>query len=194
MLPGTNRLRDCRVLDAKQLEAERRLVEASQRHPRHFAQLYDRYFDRVYAFALARTSDRTMAEDVTAETFRQAFENLSRFEWRGVPFSAWLFRIAANAAADQAKRASKEVELLDAGAYHDESWEGRLIEVETKARLFELVRRLPKNQQAVIVMRFGEEKSISEIAQSMERSEGAVKLLQHRAMQTLRKWVGDDHA
>lgn len=194
MLPGTNGLGDFRVLDAKQLEAERRLVEASQRHPRRFAELYDRYFDRVYAFALARTGDRTIAEDVTAETFRQAFENLSRFEWRGVPFSAWLFRIAANAAADQIKRASKEVELLDAGTYHDESWEGRLIEVETKARLFELVRRLPKNQQAVIVMRFGEEKSISEIAQSMERSEGAVKLLQHRAMQMLRKWVGDDHA
>jgi len=193
MLPGTNRLRDVRVLDAKQLEAERRLIEDSQRHPPRFAELYERYFDRVYAFALARTSDRTEAEDVTAETFRQAFENLSRFEWRGVPFSAWLFRIAANAATDQIKRASKAQELVETVGYEDESWESRVIEFETRARLFELVQRLPKDQRSVIAMRFGDEKSIRQIADSMRRSEGAVKLLQHRAMQTLRSWIGNDH-
>jgi len=179
------------VLDTKQLEAERRLIEASQRQPRRFAQLYERYFDRIYAFALTRTRDRTAAEDVTAETFRQAFENLSRFEWRGVPFSAWLFRIAANAATDHFKRASREESLLAAPQYEDESWEARLIEVETRARLFELVQRLKKDQRQVVVMRFGEEKSIKEIAQVMGRSEGAVKALQHRAMETLRAWVGD---
>ena len=181
------------MLDARQLEAERRLVEASQRQPRRFAQLYERYFDRIYAFALTRTGERTAAEDVTAETFQQAFENLSRFEWRGVPFSSWLFRIAANAAADQVKRAAKESALPAEVGYQDESWESRMIEVETRARLFELVKRLPKDQRRVIVMRFGEEKSIREIAGLMRRSEGAVKLLQHRAMQTLRASVGKDH-
>ncbi len=68
------------MLDAKQLEAEQRLVQSSQRDPRRFAQLYDRYFDRIYAFALTRTGNRAAAEDVTADTFRQAFENLSRFQ------------------------------------------------------------------------------------------------------------------
>ena len=86
------------MLDARELESERRLEEASQRQPRRFAKLYERYFDRVYAFAFTRTGDRTAAEDVAAETFRVALENLPRFEWRGVPFSAWLFRIASNAA------------------------------------------------------------------------------------------------
>ncbi len=181
------------MLDARQLEAERRLIEASQRQPRRFARLYERYFDRVYAFALTRTGDRTAAEDVTAETFRQALEHLSRFEWRGVPFSAWLFRIAANAASDHVKRAAKEEELVGTGNYQDESWESRVIEVETRARLFELVQRLPKDQRNVVVMRFGEEKSIREIAERMHRSEGAVKLLQHRAMHTLRAWVGSDN-
>jgi len=95
------------VLDARQLEAERRLIEASQKQPRRFAQLYERYFDRVYAFALTRTGDRTAAEDVTAETFRRAFENLPRFQWRGVPFSAWLFRIAASKVADLRRRRSR---------------------------------------------------------------------------------------
>lgn len=180
------------MLDARQLEAERRLIEASQRQPRRFGKLYERYFDRVYAFALTRTGDRAAAEDVTAEAFRQALENLARFQWRGVPFSAWLFRIAANAATDYFKRASREAAFVEGDAVKsDQSWESRLIEVETRARLFELVRRLPKDQRRVLVMRFGEEVSIKEVARRMGRTEGAIKLLQHRAMQTLRTWVGD---
>src|SRR5574341_2171338 len=152
----TRGVRKRNVLDARQLEAERRLIEASKRQPRHFARLYERYFDRVYAFALTRTGDRAAAEDVTSETFRVAFENLARFEWRGVPFSAWLFRIAANAASDQARLASRTEELTESRAVQDETWEARLIEVETKAQLFELVGRLPGDQRRVIVMRFGQ--------------------------------------
>ncbi len=182
------------MLDARQLEAERRLIEASKRQPRRFGQLYERYFDRVYAFALTRTRDRTAAEDVTAETFRVAFENLARFEWRGVPFSAWLFRIATNAATDQARLASRAQTLDASEVMQDESWEAHLIEVETRARLFELVERLPGDQRRVIVMRFGQEKSVREIAGALNRTEGAVKLLQHRAMQKLRAWVGDENA
>jgi RNA polymerase sigma-70 factor (ECF subfamily) len=181
------------VLDSRQLEAERRLIEASQKQPRRFAELYERYFDRVYAFALTRTGDRTAAEDVTAETFRRALENLSRFEWRGVPFSAWLFRIAANAATDHFKQASREGSLPELTSPADESWEARLIEVETKARLFELVARLPKDQRRVLVMRFGEETSIKEICKAMGKTEGAVKALQHRGMESLRARLGGEN-
>ena len=181
------------MLDAKQLEAERRLIAASQRHPRRFADLYEGYFDRVYAFALTRAGERVAAEDITAETFRQAFENLSRFEWRGVPFSAWLFRIASNAATDYFKRASRERSLPEASTPADDAWETRLIEVETRARLFKLVRRLPRDQRRVIEMRFGEEKSVREVAQAMGKSEGAVKLLQHRGIESLRARIGDQN-
>jgi RNA polymerase sigma-70 factor (ECF subfamily) len=193
MLKDQGQVRKDRMLSAQQLEAERRLVESSQRQPRRFAELYDRYFDRIYAFALTRAGNRAAAEDITADTFRQAFENLSRFQWRGVPFSAWLFRIAANAAADYYQRSSREQALPEAVGESDASWENRLIEVETRTQLFELVRRLPKDQRRVIVMRFGEQLSINEVAQSMGRSDGAVKALQHRAMETLRAWVGDSH-
>ena len=179
------------MLDARQLEAERRLIEASQRQPRRFAKLYERYFERVYAFALTRTRNRAAAEDVTADTFRQALENLPQFEWRGVPFSAWLFRIAANAAADYFKRSAREAVVGDLPEAADESWEARLIEVETRARLFELVQHLPRDQRKVLTMRFGQEQSIKDVAAAMGRSEGAVKLLQHRAMETLRSWAGD---
>src|SRR5574341_393965 len=190
----TRGVRKRNVLDARQLEAERRLIEASKRQPRHFARLYERYFDRVYAFALTRTGDRAAAEDVTSETFRVAFENLARFEWRGVPFSAWLFRIATNAATDQAMMASRAQTLDASEVVQDESWEARLIEVETRARLFEMVERLPGDQRRVIVMRFGQEQSVREIAGALNRTEGAVKLRQHRAMQKLRAWVGDENA
>src|SRR5207245_342798 len=135
------------MLDAKQLEAEQPLVQSSQRDPRRFAELYDRYFERIYAFALTRTGNRAAAECVTADTFRQAFENLSRFQWRGVPFSAWLFRIAANAAADYYQRSSREQVVPDIQVESDASWETRLIEVETRTHLFDLVRRLPKDQR-----------------------------------------------
>jgi len=181
------------MLSAKQLEAERRLVKSSQPHPRRFAELYDRYFDRIYAFALTRAGNRAAAEDITADTFRQAFENLSRFKWRGVPFSAWLFRIAANAATDYYQQVSREQTLTDDVSAGDASWESHLIEVETRAQLFQLVRRLPKDQRRVIEMRFGGQLSINEVAQAIGRSEGAVKALQHRAMETLRAWVGDSH-
>jgi len=193
MLKDRRQVGKDRMLSAKQLEAERRLVESSQRNPRRFAKIYDRYFDRIYAFALTRTGNRAAAEDLTADTFRQAFENLSRFQWRGVPFSAWLFRIAANAATDYYQRASREQALPQGAGENDASWEHRLIEVETRAQLFQLVRRLPKDQRRVIEMRFGEELSINEVAEAMGRSDGAVKALQHRAMETLRAWIGDSH-
>ncbi len=181
------------MLDANELATERSLVEASQKDPRRFDQLYERYFNRVYAFALTRTGNRTMAEDVTAETFRKAFQNLSQFEWRGVPFSAWLFRIASNAATDLHATTSREEVLVDLPVDAGASWESRLIEVEERVELFDLVERLPRQQREVIVLRFSEERSIREVATAIGRSEGAVKQLQFRACQTLRRWMSESH-
>lgn len=178
-----------RVLSARELSAERRLVEKSQRDPRHFAPLYERYFDRIYAFALVRTGNRTAAEDVTAETFRRALQNLARFEWRGVPLSAWLFRIAANVAIDLQARSTRETTLDELTDDATESWESHFIEVEERSELFALVRRLGGDEQKVIVMRFAEEKSTGEIALALGRTEGAVKALQHRALTRLRQWA-----
>jgi RNA polymerase sigma-70 factor (ECF subfamily) len=177
------------VLTGKELAAERRLVEASQKDSRRFAELYERYFNRVYAFALTRTGNRAAAEDVTAETFRRALQNLAKFEWRDVPFSAWLFRIAANAAADLSRRAPRQTSLNDLPDEQPQLWEARFIEVEERAQLFTLLKRLRKDQQRVIIMRFAQERSSREIAQAIGRSEAAVKALQFRALQNLRMWA-----
>jgi RNA polymerase sigma-70 factor (ECF subfamily) len=171
---------------------ERRLIEAAQRDPACFAQLYEDNFERVYAFIARRVRDRDHAQDLTADVFHSALKNLSRFEWRGAPFAAWLFRIAANAIADRGKRASQlEAIKLREVEEHDSSSAADLAEVEHRARLFKLVEKLPDDQRRVITMRFAQQKSIAEIAGEIGRSEGAVKQLQFRGLQSLRTMVGE---
>src|ERR1700732_3784743 len=87
---------------------EQRLIEAAQKEPAQFAALYEINFERVYPFIGRRVQDRIEAQDLTSDVFHQALANLGRFEWRGTPFAAWLFRIAANAIADRFERMSKE--------------------------------------------------------------------------------------
>ena len=169
--------------------AERLAIEAAQKDPARFAELYENNFERVYAYIARRVRDRHEAEDLTSEVFHQALASLPRFEWRGVPFAAWLFRIAANAIIDRSKRAAKEREVpasLDLAA--EVSPHEIEDEIGQRARLFQLVDRLPADQRRVIGMRFAQEKSIREIAAELGRTEGAVKQLQFRALQNLRTW------
>src|ERR671939_179079 len=130
---------------------------------------------------MRRVRNRDEAEDLTSEVFHKALENLPRFKWRGVPFAAWLFRIASNLIADRFKRAAREGELPET----DEDL------IEHRARLFRLVGQLPADQQRVIVMRFAEEKTTREIALELGRTEGAVKQLQFRGLRGLRAAIGE---
>jgi RNA polymerase sigma-70 factor (ECF subfamily) len=167
---------------------DRLLIAAAQADHARFVELYDRYVDRVYAFISRRMRDRAAAEDVTSTVFEQALAHLDKFEWRGLPFSAWLYRIAANTMADrwrQEARESHEPPIVKPDTRELEALERRMI-------LFQLVERLPDVQRQVIQMRFVEEKSIREIAAALERSEGAIKQLQLRALENLRKAMGRD--
>jgi RNA polymerase sigma-70 factor, ECF subfamily len=169
---------------------ERRMIEAAQRDPTRFAQLYENNFERVYAFIVRRVHDRDQAQDLTADVFHSALKNLPRFEWRGTPFAAWLYRIAANVVADHGKYAARleAAKLLEIREDHRSSDED-VAEVEHRARLFKLVDKLPDDQRRVITMRFASQKSIEEIAKDMGRSEGAIKQLQFRGLQSLRTMV-----
>jgi RNA polymerase sigma-70 factor (ECF subfamily) len=168
---------------------ERALIEAAQADPARFLELYERHFHRVYAYVARRTASRGEAEDVTSEVFERALANLRKFEWRGVPIVAWLFRIAANAIADHRNRQQREP--VDSTPDLPDGRESETIE--RRAMVFQLVERLPEAQRRVIEMRFVDGRSIREIATALDRSEGAVKQLQLRGLENLRKGLEERH-
>jgi RNA polymerase sigma-70 factor (ECF subfamily) len=169
---------------------ERLRIEAAQRDPGQFAPLYEAHFDQVYAYLARRVKERAEVEDLTAEVFRKALDGLSGFEWRGAPFAAWLLRIAANTLTDRARRALRALPNPPPGqpvvGGYDADAEG--------AELFGLVAELPADQRRVVELRFAEERSIREVAAELGRSEGAVKQLQLRALQSLRRRIRRDDA
>ena len=161
---------------------ERRLIAAAQRDPHRFSTLYEQNIERVYAYVSRRVRNRDLAEEITAEVFHHALENIGRYEWRGIPFHAWLLKIAANSIADRWQKDSRQEPLGEAELKADTGG----VEIETRASIAQLVSRLAPDQQLVIQRRFIEEKSIREIAAELGRSEGAIKQLQFRALQALR--------
>src|SRR5438105_13948134 len=175
---------------------ERLLVEAAQRDPAKFGDLYEIHFERVYAYVARRAPDRATAEDVTSEVFHKALANLPSYEWRGVPFAAWLLRIAANAIVDYAKRAAREFPASDDPQEPPNDPVVQASEVraiEHRAQLFRLVKQLPAIQKQVVLERFVEQRSIKEIARRLGKTEGAVKQLQLRAVQNLREQMEGSH-
>jgi RNA polymerase sigma-70 factor (ECF subfamily) len=148
--------------------------------------VYDRYVDRVYAYVSRRAGSRPVAEDITSEVFQEALANLPRFEWRGVPFAAWLYRMAANRLADHWRQQGREAHDPPPDLPNEREHE----ELQRRIALFQLVDRLPDLQRRVIEMRFVEDRSLRDVAAALERSEGAIKQLQLRALGNLRKGMG----
>jgi RNA polymerase sigma-70 factor (ECF subfamily) len=174
---------------AEELEAERLLIEAAQRDRAAFAPLYERYVDQIFAYAHSLTRNRELAEDVTAATFAKAIEDLPRFEWRGVPYSAWLYRVASNLVARQARRPAW-VDIDTHQPIDHVTPEVIAGQRDREAAVRSAVALLPDDQRQAVVLRFGGELRNREIAEIMGRSEGAVKLLTFRAMTALRKQLG----
>lgn len=160
---------------------ERLLIEAAQKDPSRFGELYEQNVDRVYAFIARRVRNRHEAQDITSQVFERALANLPRFEWRGAPFAAWLYRMASNAIADHFHAQARELPRRDPQITEDE-----MAQADRRLLLSRCVDRLPSEQRQVVVLRFFEERSIREVAQQLGKSEGAVKQLQWRALQNLR--------
>ena len=171
---------------------EHLLVEAAQSNPARFDALYELHFERVYGFIAGRVYDRASAEDLTSEVFYKALANLKSYEWRGVPFVAWLLRIAANAVIDRSQRASRERPIADDPP--DPGFKPDMRVIEHRARLFRLVKQLPETQRRVVQERFVDQRSIREIAERLGKSEGAIKQLQLRALVRLRAQLEGGHA
>ena len=164
-------------------EDERLLIEAAQADPARFVDIYERYVDRIYAFVSRRTRNRAISEDITSQVFEHALDAIGRFEWRGLPVSVWLFRIASNALADHWREQVRNSQDTPPDVPDSQELE----DIDRRIALYRHVEQLTELQQRVIQMRFVEEKSIREVAAALDRSEGAVKQLQLRALESLRK-------
>ena len=168
---------------------ERLQVEAARQDPARFAELYEDNFERVYAYVARHVGSREEAQDVTADVFHQALAGLPRFEWRGLPFVAWLLGIAANVLSDRWQRAATHPEAVN----DDLDQIGLEDDIEQRAMLYQLVETLPDDQRRVIIRRFVGQKSLREISTELGRSEGAIKQLQLRALQNLRERIRSNH-
>jgi len=166
---------------------------AQQAEPEAFAQIYEAYFDKIYRYIVLRVGNEMEAEDLTQQVFLNALRSISSFNWRGIPFSAWLYRIAHNQAVDYLRKRKKHVtESLDSVVAIGNS--NPELEVELKLdieRVLLATKRLTEAQQEVISLRFTSELSSAEIARIMGKSEGAVKALQHSAIVSLRKALSE---
>ncbi len=171
------------------MEDERSLVQrAKEKDEAAFVKIYENYFDKVYRYLVLKIGDRTEAEDLTQAVFVKVVGQIGSFNWRGTPFSAWLFRIAHNQMVDYLRQRSKRQPLpLDERVAGQDDPQRT---VETKLefeRVLEAAKKLTKSQQEVISLRFSADLSTREVAKIMNKSEGAIKALQHSAIIALRK-------
>jgi RNA polymerase sigma-70 factor (ECF subfamily) len=172
------------------VQDEESLVQrAKQGDEEAFAQLYEEYFNKIYRYVALRMGDRMEAEDIAQQVFLNAIKAISSFRWKGVPFSAWLFRIAHNQVVDHLRKTRKRVsvrleETLVAGSDDPQEVFGRKLDIE---RLNLATKKLTPAQREVISLRFAGDMSVAQVAKFMGRSEGAVKALQHSAIVALRK-------
>jgi RNA polymerase sigma-70 factor (ECF subfamily) len=164
---------------------------AQQADVEAFGELYRRHFERVYRYVAFQVRSEVEAEDLTADVFLRAYRAIGGYQSRGVPFSAWLFRIARNSVIDFWRRRRPMAPLesvvgASAEVSHDDALERALL----KEEIATAMARLTDAQRQVLALRFGAGLASAEVARIMKRSEGAVKALQHAGLDTLRRQLG----
>jgi RNA polymerase sigma-70 factor (ECF subfamily) len=177
-----------------QTSSESDLVSRAKEDPEAFGQLYTKYVEKIYNYVYYRTGNAQDAEDLTAKTFYQALRHVHRYVDRGLPFSAWLYRIAHNLVANWHRdRSRRQVISLDTMALVSErpDPEARMQLEDDQQRLLRIIRYMPDDRQQLLILKFVEQMTNREIAQIMGRTEGAIKSLYHRTLLSLRDtWEG----
>jgi RNA polymerase sigma-70 factor (ECF subfamily) len=173
------------------LDEESVVQRARQNDPNAFAELYEEYFDKIYRYIVIKIGDRMEAEDMTQQVFLKALQSISSFRWKGVPFSAWLYRIAHNQVVDYIRKNKKRPDTLYDETLVSERTDSdpeRMAELSMDIdQVLAATRQLTEAQREVISLRFTGELPTAQVAKIMGKSEGAVKALQHSAIVSLRK-------
>ncbi len=172
---------------------EKLIIQAVKGDSSAFGSLYDHYQPMIYRFVAVKVGRREEAEDITHQVFMNAWQNIKRYEHRGHPFSSWLYRIARNQVVDHYRSHREEVSLEAEGVEEVAILPQSIVaDMSTKLELegvYRAIHQLKPEYQDVLIFRFVEELSIKETAAAMKKSEGAVKLMQHRAMAELKQMM-----
>ena len=171
------------------MQDEESLVRRAQhRDQEAFAQLYEEHFDKIYRYVTLRIGNETEAEDMTQQVFLNALESISSYKWKGIPFSAWLFRIAHNQVVDYLKSKKRTTVPLDESLASNDNNPQLIVEQKLDIeQVLAATKQLTGAQREVISLRFAGELPIAQVAKTMGKSQGAVKALQHSAIVALRK-------
>jgi RNA polymerase sigma-70 factor (ECF subfamily) len=175
-------------IDTNESELVRR---AHQGDREAFGDLYERYLDDVYRYVYYRVSDHQYAEDLTERVFLKAWQNMSGYQVGKAPFQAWIYRIAHNTVIDHYRTRKETLTLKENVGVPDGNVnvEAQLLFKEQSQRLAQAITRLSPAHQHVLVLRFIKGFSTKEVAQIVDRSEGAVRVLQHRALKAMRAFL-----
>lgn len=161
-----------------------------------FANIYERFVSKIYNYIYYRVGNTNDAEDLTAKVFLRAYTHVGKYNQRGLPFSAWLYRIAHNLVAnwyrDNSRR--KDISLDQPLQLKDDRTnlpEHELILIEERERLLDVIHKLPINRQELLILKFVDGLSNAEIGEVLGRTEGAVKSLYHRTLLGIRDELGE---
>jgi len=177
---------------AERNDIEQLVARAQEGDRDALEELYLQHFDRIYSYLHMTVGNRHDAEDLTTQTFLRMLESISGFRWGSAPFSAWLFRIAHNLAMDHfrsRRRWQPEEEVPEPPGAVESSAEDQAIRVLANESMFDLIEQLSDEQRDVLILKFVFDFSNAEAATVLDKTEGAIKSLQHRALASLQKHI-----
>jgi RNA polymerase sigma-70 factor (ECF subfamily) len=184
------------IIKGMNLDQEKDLVDRAKNSSEAFGELYNVYYNQIFGYALRRSADIDIAKDITSAVFFKALKNIRKFQWRGVSFSHWLYRIANREIINHYNKRKRETSYEVAADTSNTALQEELIvagnEINKHDDYLDLqsyISKLPSKYQEVITLKYFEDMSIGEIAQILQKPEGTVKSLLHRGVNQLRKMM-----
>ena len=184
------------ITQVTDLKSEEELVKRAQHDREAFGELYELHYSRIFNYALKRTASVQLAMDITSNTFFKAMNQIKKFRWREIPFSAWLYKIASNEINDHYRSGNRRMvsleevaPMLDAREFSDEIVEAeeQMSQHEEFLHLHKKLSELPEKYQEVITLKYFEKKKIKDIVKILGKKEGTVKSLLHRGLERLKE-------
>jgi RNA polymerase sigma-70 factor, ECF subfamily len=172
-----------------EIQHEYAILDRSKKEPKAFGELYEKYFDRIFNFIYRQTDDEDLTADLCSQTFLSALKNLDRYQFRGVPFSAWLYKVASNEVNKHYRKRKhdkvfsiEEIRVRELFEQANEAWDEEMIQ-----QLLLYLKDLPTDMLEVLELRFFEDKDFKEIAFILDITESGAKMRTYRALDRLRK-------